>query len=167
MSNSTISDTMPLRALIKRELNALPVSLSSIADTLGIGIRYQNLDQQTSGMIACDKITGDCVITVNNTHPTTRQRFTMAHEIAHFVLHRDIIGNGVTDNASYRKEGDYGLAQKYESEANNFAAEIIMPEELVKDYWNKNPNISEFAEAFLVSKNAAKIRLKYLGYNFD
>src|SRR3546814_4029407 len=41
-------------------------------------------------------------IYVNGSHPRVRRRFSIAHEIAHFALHRNLIGDGVTDDAMYR-----------------------------------------------------------------
>jgi Zn-dependent peptidase ImmA (M78 family) len=34
-------------------------------------------------------------------HHPNRQRFTLAHEIAHYVLHRDLVENGIVDDTMY------------------------------------------------------------------
>ena len=49
---------------------------------------------------ACD---GDGYrIVVNSGHNRVRRRFTAAHELGHYVYHRDLIGDGIYDDAAYR-----------------------------------------------------------------
>src|SRR3546814_3235070 len=57
-------------------------------------------------------------IYVNGSHPRVRRRFSIAHEIAHFALHRNLIGDGVTDDAMYRSN----LSSAVEVQANRMAA---------------------------------------------
>src|SRR3546814_7195870 len=59
-------------------------------------------------------------IYVNGSHPRVRRRFSIAHEIAHFALHRNLIGDGVTDDAMYRSN----LSSAVEVQANRMAADI-------------------------------------------
>src|SRR3546814_13450473 len=62
-------------------------------------------------------------IYVNGSHPRVRRRFSIAHEIAHFALHRNLIGDGVTDDAMYRSN----LSSAVEVQSNRMAAAIMMP----------------------------------------
>ena len=95
-------------------------------------------------------------IYVNGDHHLNRRRFTIAHEIAHFVLHRDLIGDGITEDALYRS----GLSNKVEAEANRFAARILMPWHLLGPELRKGiTDIEKLAGIFRVSKSAMSIRL--------
>ena len=95
-------------------------------------------------------------IFVNGDHHVNRRRFTIAHEIAHFLLHRDLIGDGITDDALYRSR----LSNKVEAQANAFAADILMPWHLLDpEIKGGVDTIEELAMKFQVSKSAMAIRL--------
>jgi Zn-dependent peptidase ImmA (M78 family) len=99
-------------------------------------------------------------IFVNYTHPRGRQRFTIAHEIAHFVLHRDLIGDGVEDDALYRSK----LSEWYETQANRMAADILLPAELVRESYSVYgiKSLAGLSTRFDVSGDAIRIRLREL-----
>ena len=66
---------------------------------------------------------------VNEKHSQQRRRFTIAHEIAHFILHRDQIGAGIEDNGIYHSR----LSAHAERQANLLAIdEILIPEPLFR-----------------------------------
>ena len=154
-----------------------PVEIVKICKNNGIKVFEEYLPEDVSGLIVVDeeewpKYNSNKFIIVNLADSAARRRFTIAHELAHFILHkedsklyahRDMPDNGI------RKSDDF------EQEANYFAANVLMPEELVrekieviKDSWGEIP-ISVLAQAiaasFGVSKSAATIRLRQLGIN--
>ena len=100
------------------------------------------------------------IIKVNRFEPKERQRFTIAHEIAHFLLHKDLIRNGVVDSVLYRSK----LSSRVEAEANRLAADIVMPSDRVSEAVNTfqlsmdAQGISSLADHFQVSKQAMTIR---------
>ena len=57
----------------------------------------------------------------------------MAHELAHFELHKHLIGEGVDDNMEYKKlyRKNNKITNKEEAEANERAAQILMPEDAI------------------------------------
>ena len=63
----------------------------------------------------------------------TRQRFTIAHEISHFILHRHLLRSGIQDDVLYRSN----QSDKIEWEANALASDILMPAEIVKKLINE------------------------------
>lgn len=140
-----------------------PVKLGALASVLGVKIKVSRLASGISGQIT--KETNGYVIRVNRNESRERQRFTIAHELAHYLLHRDIIDNsadGITDNVLYRS----GAPEIKEFEANRLAAEIVMPQKLVKSLIEErfdgvvNENsIEQLAKIFEVSKSAMEIRL--------
>jgi Zn-dependent peptidase ImmA (M78 family) len=100
-------------------------------------------------------------IHVNADDNPARQRFTIAHEIAHYVLHRDLIGDGITDDPLYRSS----LGEWYERQANKMAADILMPPKLVRAmYRSGTVSLAPLARAFEVSVDAMRIRLEELGF---
>jgi Zn-dependent peptidase ImmA (M78 family) len=85
-----------------------------------------------------------------------RKRFTVAHEVGHFVLHRNQIGESLTDDELYRS----GLSTRQEAQANRFAADILMPKDLILKTINRlgdDPQV--LASEFKVSEAAMRIRL--------
>ena len=75
------------RALVnKLGLKAPPVPVEKLAKALGARVEYTPFDDELSGMAFVRD--GKPVIGVNSNHHPNRQRFTIAHELAHVVLHR-------------------------------------------------------------------------------
>jgi Zn-dependent peptidase ImmA (M78 family) len=76
-------------------------------------------------------------IVVNTTHSLNQQRFSIAHELAHFILHLDKI----KQYGSLKKETDsptYKYSPKIEEEADEFGGELLIPSRLLQEYF---PNI--------------------------
>jgi Zn-dependent peptidase ImmA (M78 family) len=97
-------------------------------------------------------------IVVNVGDPPQRRRFTIAHEVAHYVLHRDLIGESLTDNAMYRSS----LADDYERQADSFAAKILLPADAIREAYRHTRSLAGLAAIFGVSTAAVRIRLKEL-----
>ncbi len=105
-----------------------------------------------------------------------RRRFTAAHELGHAVLHRDVMGDFIADASI--SETDDAEGQR-EREANRFAAELLMPEEVCRareeemraEYKvEKCPRLvlaNRLASELLVSRQAAQFRLKTLGVGHE
>ena len=140
----------------------LPVSLSAIARALGVAVKAATLPPGISGEIRPDgEADGKFVIRVNRHDIPERQRFTVAHELGHFLLHRDQIGRGIEDDVLFRSR----LSDWREAEANRIAADILMPEALIKEAYREAKSIgvedisAYLARQFDVSEAAMKIRL--------
>lgn len=140
-------------------MNSAPVDVTGLARALGLSVTRRAMEN-ISGSIKCSK-DGRCEIEINSLHSNTRQRFTLAHEIAHYILHRDLIGDGITDNALYRSAQPSAI----ERQANQFAARILMPAHLVRRFHNEGiTSADRMAAKFEVSPAVADIRLKELGF---
>jgi Zn-dependent peptidase ImmA (M78 family) len=137
----------------------VPVQIGALAQALGLKVVVAALPLNISGMIQPDGEDG-FIIKVNRFEPKERQRFTIAHEIAHYLLHRDRISAGVVDSVLYRSK----LSSRLEAEANRLAADIIMPMDQVQAMISATPSknhddlVASLAEAFKVSKQAMGIR---------
>ncbi len=137
-----------------------PVETIEIAEALGIKVyKVGNWPDNISAMIRKDEARGGSsgyAIYVNSKHPRVRRRFSIAHEIAHFALHRNLIGDGITDDGLYRSN----LSSAVEVQANRMAADILMPWHLIRDAETKGINTVEgLARHFDVSKSTMSIQL--------
>ena len=136
----------------------------TLATNLGISVQLAAFkDDDVSGLIR--KEDDGYAMYINESHPPTRKRFTIAHEIGHFILHKDEIDaqSEVVDRISGGLMRD-GQNSDLERQANQFAAALLMPKETFLEMWKKlSPNIDLLAEAFGVSAQAASYRLLNLG----
>lgn len=154
------------RAVLDQFLSEYPVKLGHLAKELGVAIRVSSLGTGISGAISREG--NQYVIKVNRNEARERQRFTIGHELAHFLLHRTIIDSspdGITDTVLYRS----GAPERIEFEANRLAADIVMPmrlieKELREDFGGvvTDATIESLASRFEVSKAAMEIRLSTL-----
>lgn len=135
-----------------------PVKVVAIAKALGITVRKsKSFPRSLSGLIRC--VDGVFEIYVNANHPATRQRFTIAHELGHYMKHRDRIGDGIVDDYLYRS----GLTDSLEHEANQYAARLLIPRVLATNPQYKKFTITQMADHFRVSNKTMDIRLGELG----
>ena len=151
------------RAVLDKYLSEYPVKLGHLARELGVAIKVSSLRMGVSGQITNEN--GQYIIRVNRHEARERQRFTIAHELAHFLLHREIIdssADGITDTVLYRS----GAPEHIEYEANRLAADIVMPISLVEKQLAEEfsgvvteVTIENLAAEFQVSKAAMEIRL--------
>lgn len=170
-------DTIERKAqIIVRELgnDEIPVDVKLIARKLKVSIGETELPDETSGVI--QKVEGgNSTILVNHTHAKVRQRFTIAHELGHFVLSTKS-GIFVDKKIFFRDSRCMPASDLEEIEANIFAAELLMPTHYVKrelDRIVKNGLIdiedniiAPLAEKFEVSTIAMSIKLQNMGLSF-
>lgn len=78
----------------------VPVEVEKLPDKLEIQYSKANLAKGISGML--ERMGETFLITVAANDPHTRQRFTLAHELGHYMLHRKLIGDGLDDDRAYR-----------------------------------------------------------------
>ena len=143
--------------IIKDNQKSCPVRITAITEEYGIDVYNSSMSRNISGAIIKE---GDkYVIYVNDKHPKNRQRFTIAHEIAHYILHKEKIGDNLTDNAMNRSK----LSNVFERQANILASEILMPVNFVMQFIEENKSVSEMASLFKVSEGAMRIRLRQGG----
>jgi len=150
------------QAIVAPFLDEAPVRVASIARALGIEVKAATLKPRISGQIGPSSTSDSGFrIRVNRHESKTRQRFTISHEIAHFLLHQDEIGDGIEDTILYRST----LSNRLEVEANRLGAEIIMPARGVSQHLRElggraTPEVASIlATRYNVSEVAMKIRL--------
>jgi Zn-dependent peptidase ImmA (M78 family) len=140
------------------------------ASLVGAEIRYEPFPGSLSGMVHRQP-NGAAVIDINSLHPLTRQRFSIAHELAHLFLHKDeALHIDETSSIRFRSELSSRAVDASEIEANQFAAELLMPSKLLFSEIDKLPDdlgteeaVAKLAEQFQVSEQAMTFRLSGLG----
>lgn len=144
------------------------LQLEELCKKLNLKCLAAEYPRDISGAIIKDDDDEGYTIYVNKDHPKSRQRFTIAHEIGHYISYlcdsyskQELDKNkGFEDQLMYyRKDGNISNA---EIEANLIAAEILMPEERVKVMARDNLTIEQMSEIFFVSQAAMTIRLQTL-----
>lgn len=125
----------PRYSLIAREANKLleranitspPVPVDRLAELVGAEITFNNFQNEISGLLLRRK--NSTVIGVANEQAPARQRFTIAHEIGHLLLHAGEELHVDTDfRVNLRSDSSSKGSDVTEIEANAFAAALLMP----------------------------------------
>ena len=112
-------------------VRGVPVDVFAIAKEKNINVvPADGLPDEISGFFKrYGKSDGRPVIVLNNSHSDTRKRFTLAHELGHFVLHSDPL-DVVTEKIHFRMSSGASFDVN-EVAANAFAAELLMPMNVV------------------------------------
>jgi Zn-dependent peptidase ImmA (M78 family) len=151
------------RILTKAKVTAPPVPVLAIAKSHGIVVRFGPLPDDLSGfLVREDERT---VIGVNSRQAKPRQMFTLAHELGHFFLHPS--SNFVDRKFIYFRDPRSSKAVDIkEMQANEFAAELLMPERLIRGYLKDravdledDESLANLARQFEVSSQALTFRL--------
>lgn len=142
---------------IQKHQDNFPVNMGELSKAFGVTAYIAHLNNGVSGQIIKDGNEADkYAIFVSDSDSKNRQRFTAAHELSHFLLHKNKIGDGIVDSPLYRSS----LSNQIEVEANKLTADILMPYEKINTEIDKGiKTISKLAEYFGVSTQAMKVRL--------
>lgn len=143
-----------------------------VAKHSDLKVYFTHLDDDlVSGVILFKD--GEFNILINSNKPATRQHFSLGHELGHYFLHKDQLQaeQGIVDGDDtldgprilYRSDDEAEKKTRIETEANNFAASLLMPADLVRRAWRATHSIQECARIFQVSVVAMSVRLTKLG----
>lgn len=154
--------------VIKGFLSEAPVKIEGLVEALGVDLeRKAELHSEIAGQIE-QLPNKKFKISINKNDHYYRRRFTIAHELAHYILHKDIIGAGLDDTKAYRslnigKFNNQSVTSQHEVEANRLAAQLLMPSELVREWFQElNGDLEALSKKFQVSREAMGYRLKAL-----
>ncbi len=147
-------------------LFSIPVDPVILANRLGIKVHNAKFsDDSLSGMIA--KRGETVTLLVNQSDPPYRKRFTIAHELGHHFLHLLADGDFVDSAIDLFRDADAPAEvagpRRAEIQANQFAAALLMPADLVRAAFAKCQDLGELARLFNVSEAAMGFRLDRLG----
>jgi Zn-dependent peptidase ImmA (M78 family) len=161
-----------VKSILQRYKLKVPVDLSFIAQQEGIQIRQESLEDRVSGMLILKE--EQSIIVINQEHHPNRQRFTIAHELGHFFLHKNLAHVFFDESLLFFRDEHSAQGSKYhEIEANIFAAELLMPEQfllerLLDESFDalddlQDSALGKLAAELEVSSQALTIRLTRLG----
>ncbi|WP_197496316.1 ImmA/IrrE family metallo-endopeptidase [Gallibacterium salpingitidis] len=144
----------------------IPVDPIAIAKCFGINVVYDNLPGDASGALVKTKDMDYPIILVDQSDPDVRKRFTIAHEIGHYIYNTFILELKNYEKIDYRNSKSSGGTDTEEIFANKFAAALLMPESYLKKLDLSNRSIVIEQSAILrVSAEALNYRLDSLkGY---
>jgi len=155
---------------LTKNYNSPPIQLEAIIADKGIRLLPYDLGDNISGVLIIEN--GQATIGYNKNEHRVRNRFTIAHELGHFILHKgqDLFVDKEF-KLMFRSTPGEGDNVTHEKEANEFAANVLMPENLLRDamatldldYTDEN-SIKLLARKFDVSAVAMSIRLSILGF---
>ena len=144
------------------------VPVERLATAAGAKIEYRNFNQEISGLLIRKADTA--VIGVANEQPLQRQRFTIAHELGHLLLHDGIeLRVDKHFRVNLRSSASSKAEDVEEVEANAFAAELLMPRDflsrdaknLMLDFEDEE-QVAALARRYDVSRQAMTFRLMNL-----
>ena len=157
----------PEELLRKYRINGPPVPVHRIATQEGIQIiELPGADDISGALVRKGPKT---VIAINPRHHTHRRRFTVAHELGHFFRHSNVQTHVDQDfRINFRDARSSGAVDWMEIEANNYAADLLMPTQFLLHDVTKREELTEsfiasLATRYEVSTMAMRIRLANLG----
>lgn len=148
--------------LTEHKISGPPVRIDKLVRKFNIDLKSGDLGE-FSGLVVREG--SSATIGVNYKHPETRQRFTIAHEFGHFLLHAGISAHYDRDyRVNFRSAESSQATNVEEIEANFFAASILMPRKFLdKDKavltLDSDVEVQKLAKRYDVSRHAMSLRL--------
>lgn len=134
----------------------LPVPIEAIAeDFIGLAVEERDLEGVSGLLYPAER-----QVYLNATDSPARRRFTLAHEVGHWVC--QVLEGRTAPVYCRADEVGVGEGKALEREANIFAANLVMPEAAVRD-----AHVSGDLARFGVSDEALAWRLYNLGLSVD
>jgi Zn-dependent peptidase ImmA (M78 family) len=143
--------------LSKLNIQSPPVPIERVAELFSLKVvHYSKFPDSISGaIIQQDDLNA---IGINSNHATVRQRFSMAHELGHYLLGHD--STKIIDDT-------FDIPTDKEQQANKFAAELLIPFDFLKNDIESHSHeydIPALAKRYEVSEQAMSIRLLETGF---
>lgn len=171
MTNQPV-DQHAEEVLRKTDTYKVPVPIEVLAHRLNLTTEASALGDSVSGMLVVENERG--AIGYNSSHARVRQRFTVAHEIAHFILHQKKNRRSqlfIDPFVIFRRDDSSATGNdRQEIEANRFGAALLMPATLVRKEIKRHgldlddeDALAFLAKRFKVSTAAMTYRLNALG----
>ena len=151
-ARKTLAKTLARNLIRDAKIKTAPVSLQRVIEHLqgsyDLEVRRMDVSGKVSGLIViCRDLDSEfATIGFNSNHPWCRRRFTIAHEIGHLLLNHTCTG----------KQND---GTHYETEANVFASELLVPRGLIKKDFARLQDARELSKLYRVSDQTISIAL--------
>ena len=154
-----IAELKAMELIASQEITEPVVPVFDIAKSLGLTLKFVKMPdelKEASGFL--HKATK--TIYINNDDPLTRQAFTVAHELGHYVLNHEDKETKILWRNTHEPQGPL------EQEANKFAAYLLVPpkflEKIMHDFGLTKNDVNLLARMFGVSQEMMKNRLKWI-----
>lgn len=149
--------------LEKARVEAPPVNVRDLATRCGVLVVERPFPDDLSGLVF--PYEEAAVVGINSSHHPRRQRFSLAHELGHFLLdhHQSSAGNDARLHIDVDEGNSAGFDWRAERAANDFAADLLMPRRMVTELFESTPEPAGLAKTFDVSELAMGYRLVNLG----
>ncbi|MBZ5577956.1 MAG: ImmA/IrrE family metallo-endopeptidase [Acidobacteriia bacterium] len=146
-------------------VKADPLDLVALCHELGLRIREVSAKGFDGALIRSKAGQKGIVAVKASIREASRKRFTIAHEIGHFILHK---GMSLHVDQDFRINLRDGSTNDEEIDANAFAAELLMPTDFIGRDMQKTGGVGQqalerLARRYQVSARAMEIRLTNLG----
>ena len=157
------SITKAEEVLQKSRVTSSPVPIEEIIEDYGLKLQFIDLKEKS------DEISGlydfnSKTIYVNCQDSPQRQRFTIAHELGHALLHAPELQKNPNLGIFYRRPlGDGAFDSIEEQQANRFAAYLLVPEAFIKEIYPSCKSHTTLSGIFNVSRQVIDYHLKNLG----
>jgi len=161
-----IVEARNLIAQYKYSVNSIPVDVRTILKDKGIVVKEIYLPDDISGVL--DTREQKPLVLINLSHSENRQRFSMAHELGHFLLQSSFSGVHMDKATYFRSNLSAEGTDIDEKKANRFAAELLIPTDILlaklqlyPDLIDSNDDtpIQNLAKEFKVSSAALMFKL--------
>lgn len=119
--------------LTENGVSHLPVRIDELAKKHAFVMR-ETLPKDVSGMLVpnSESTKKQWIIVVNKDHVLERRRFTIAHELGHLLMHQYKVPHADgAQRVRFRDSASSLGTEREEVEANQFAAELLMPASLL------------------------------------
>ena len=142
---------------LTKEYSSPPIPVIEIAESCGVDVVFANFGEKGEAVAGfCDFKHGK--LYVNRQDIIERQFFTIAHELGHWLLHREYFLRHPERYPVFPRFQNVDKTNAYEKEANHFAANLLVPERLLQPVLNAP--VSMLARIFNVSKTMMEFRVK-------
>jgi Zn-dependent peptidase ImmA (M78 family) len=156
------------KTLREADTYRVPIQVDKVARSLNLTMEAAPLGDRISGLLVVEDDRG--AIGYNSAHSRARQRFTISHEIAHFLLHAKKSGKAelfIDSHVRFRPDESVSASSdRKEVEANQLGAALLMPKGLVQEEIRRHDldlddeeAIRSLAKEFNVSEPALAHRL--------
>ena len=168
-SFNELSEIIEARNIITHygySVDSMPVKVKHILLDKGIIVKEMDLPNGISGVL--DTRGKKPLVLINSIHSENRQRFSMAHELGHFLLQTSFTGVHMDKATYFRSNLSAEGTDIYEKKANRFAAELLIPTDFLLIKLQEYPDlidsdddspIQSLAEDFKVSTAALTFKL--------
>lgn len=120
-----------------------------IAKNLGINLIYEDLGTLNGYY---NTVFRHKLIHINSNLTENQQRFTVAHELGHALLHPDV-------NTAFLKTHTYMVINKFENEANEFAIRLLIRDEDLEEF--RYLHLDNIAYMCGCNENLIRLRLDF------